>query len=381
MNTESLVQRVQQVIAREAGLLPADYLTELFAQQIADLSAVAAGCGDGFRRVLLIGGGGYIGTIMARHLVDAGYAVRCSDACVYGHGRAVHHLLDEPGYQIAIHDLTRPEGLDALLEGISDVIILAGLVGDPITKKYPEASEAINSEGLSRLLARLAERENLRRCVFISTCSNYGLMPEGERAHESSPLQPLSLYARAKVDIEQKVLALNGKAAFTATVLRFATAFGLSPRMRFDLTVNQFTRDLALGRRLVIFDAHTWRPYCHVQDFATLVRRVIEAPEDRIAFQVFNAGGDDNNSTKASLVDIIRDIVPGAEIEYQDKGPDPRDYRVDFSKVRETLHFTPSWSIRDGVNQIAAAMSAGLFHEDDSLYGNYDLTDYLAGRD
>src|SRR5690606_14975511 len=129
-------------------------------------------------------------------------------------------------------------------------------------------------------------------------------------------------------------LSLRGKVDYSPTVLRFSTAFGLAPRMRFDLTVNEFTRELYLDRELLVFDAHTWRPYCHVGDFSRLIDHVLEAPRDDVAFEVFNAGSDENNHTKQSIVDLITDRLPDRKIAYKANSSDPRNYRVSFAKLR-----------------------------------------------
>src|SRR5262249_18508769 len=159
-----------------------------------------------------------------------------------------------------------------------------------------------NEISVQRCLDALNGR-GLNKVVFISTCSNYGLMKNDELADETSPLLPLSLYAKAKVAAEQHLLGMKGNADFCGVILRFATAFGVASRMRFDLTVNEFTRELFVGATLVVYDAQTWRPYCHVKDFARLIVRVLLFPADRIAYEVFNAGGDGNNHTKQSIVD------------------------------------------------------------------------------
>ena len=153
-------------------------------------------------------------------------------------------------------DLCDPEDMQRALDGITDVILLAGLVGDPITKKYPEASQAINDVGIKNCIDQL-NGLGLEHLVFVSTCSNYGLVEDDQLADEKFELKPLSLYAKSKVAIEQYIIGLNGNVDYTPTVLRFATAFGLSTRMRFDLTVSEFTRELVLGRELLVYDTNT----------------------------------------------------------------------------------------------------------------------------
>ena len=137
--------------------------------------------------------------------------------------------------------------------------------------------------------------------IFISTCSNYGIIEEGSLADEDFELKPLSLYAKSKVSAERFLLAQAGNVDYAATVLRFATAFGLAPRMRFDLTVNEFVKDLYEKGEILVYDADTWRPYCHVNDFARLVRVVLEAPSDAINFEVFNAGGEETTLRSVCL--------------------------------------------------------------------------------
>jgi nucleoside-diphosphate-sugar epimerase len=212
--------------------------------------------------------------------------------------------------------------------------------------------------------------------VFVSTCSNYGLIDSKDLADENFPLSPLSLYAKSKVAAEQRLMANKGKVDYTPTILRFATAFGLAPRMRFDLTVNEFVRDLALGRELLVFDAHTWRPYCHVKDFGRLIQKVIEAPLSKIAFEVFNAGGEANNFTKQGVVDTILALLPDARVRYQEHGSDPRNYRVNFEKVRNTLGFEPEYSVDFGVRELLGVIGEHIFDRADltrNFHGNYEI--------
>jgi nucleoside-diphosphate-sugar epimerase len=331
------------------------------------------------RRVLLVGGAGYIGSVLTDHLLGNGFEVRCFDALLFDNQSTVIPYLAKPGYEFHRGDLVESAQLDAALEGIDDVVLLAGLVGDPITKKFPEAAKHINHEGYFHLLDQLNGR-GLGRVIFLSTCSNYGLIPDDHLADEEHELAPLSTYAEAKVAVERELLSREGAVDYAPTILRFATAFGLSPRMRFDLTISEFARETFIGNELVVFDADTWRPYCHVRDFAELVTRVLRAPSDDVAFEVFNAGGDANNFTKRMIVDAIRAQLPDAKVRFTERGGDPRNYRVDFAKVRERLGFEPAYSVEDGICELIAAMRQGLFARIDSparFFGNYEI-DYPA---
>ena len=325
------------------------------------------------RKILIVGGGGYIGTVVSDHLLTHGYRVRCLDSLIYENQAAVLPLVLRPGYEFFRGDLCDLVGFEASLEGVTDVVLLAGLVGDPVTKAFPGAAERTNNAGHESML-RLLRGKRLNKVVFVSTCSNYGLIKGEQIAGEDFPLNPISLYAKSKVRFENILLDAARSIDFAPTVLRFATAFGLSSRMRFDLTVSEFIRDMYLGQELLVFDADTWRPYCHVRDFAEVIRRVLEAPIDSIAFEVFNAGGDANNYTKQMIVNAILEQLPNAKVRYQKHGSDPRNYRVNFRKIREILHFEPAVTVPEGIRELIAAMQSGLFSDisqPESFYGNW----------
>lgn len=327
------------------------------------------------RKILVIGGAGYVGTVLTDHLLNQNYQVRSLDQFLYQNNQCVLPYLGRKGYESHYGDLCDTHAVLDLLEDVTDVILLAGLVGDPITKKFPEISKRTNEEGIQRLIESLNGR-GLDRLIFVSTCSNYGLIENNQLANEEFELKPLSSYAKAKVAAEKKLLSMRGKTDFSPTVLRFATAFGISPRMRFDLTVSEFTRDLALGKELLVFDAHTWRPYCHVRDFARLIQIVLEAPKQRVENEVFNAGSDINNYTKQMIVDAILEYLPNSRVRYQEHGSDPRNYRVDFHKVREELNFLPQYTVKNGVAELLSAMENRVFEHVDknpNVYGNYSI--------
>lgn len=328
------------------------------------------------RKILIVGGAGYVGTVLTDHFLSVGYKVRCFDNLLYKHGLSIVPTLHHKNYELLHGDITSNAEFELALNGVTDVILLAGLVGDPVTKKYPEISKKVNDEGYDLILRKINGRR-FNKVVFVSTCSNYGLIEGDQIAAEDFPLKPLSLYAESKVRIEEKILNLKDDIDYHPTILRFATAFGLSPRMRFDLTVSEFTRTLALGEELLIYDADTWRPYCHLRDFAELIRRVLEAPVDRIAFEVFNAGGDVNNYTKKMIAEAILKEIPNGDIRYQKHDQDPRNYRVNFSKVRETLFFEPAYTVPDGIRELLTAMKQGLFKDisqPTSYYGNWEVS-------
>jgi len=326
------------------------------------------------RKLLLAGGAGYIGTVISGHFLRRGWQVRCFDQLIYKNESTVWPYLPQPDYEFMPGDLRDRSACARAVADVQDVIILGGLVGDPITQKYPILSEAINVGGVRTLLEAL-RWSGAERVIFISTCSNYGLVEGDVAVDEESPLAPLSLYAKHKVEIEGAILASMG-VSYTPTVLRFATAFGLSPRMRFDLTVNEFVRELYLGNELLVFDAQTWRPYCHVTDFSRALEKVLRASKSEVGFEIFNVGSEDNNYTKQMIVDEVVRNVPGARIRYQEKGKDPRNYRVNFAKIRRILDFVPETSVSAGVAEILTACRKGLFdhvEEQRHFFGNYEV--------
>lgn len=327
------------------------------------------------KHVLLIGGAGYVGTVVTSHFLKKGYKVSVLDNFVYNNQFAIAPYIGDPDYHFYYGDINDDEALRQASWEVTDVIILAGLVGDPITKKYPEASEKINVKGVQNCID-FFNGKGINHLVFISTCSNYGLIKDNELADEEFKLNPLSLYAKAKVANEKYLLDKKGKVDYSGIVLRFATAFGLSPRMRFDLSISEFVRDVFFGQELLVYDEHTWRPYCHVRDFARLLDIVINAGDEEVGFEVFNAGGDMNNFTKKMIVDGILKFIPDGKVRYGEHGSDPRNYKVSFSKVRQILDFEPQFSVTDGISELVNALQIGLYADsmkDKNKYGNYEV--------
>jgi nucleoside-diphosphate-sugar epimerase len=365
MPHEVYLKNLERISFKENSDLPTDWQKAIAAEGRRVLKDVLEPRELSDRLILLVGGGGYIGVPVTTYLLSRGYRVRCQDIFVYGNDEAVGSLLGEPNY----------EDREAALKDVTDVIILAGLVGDPITKKYPSEHQTINEQALNDFIASLDGR-GLNKVIMVSTCSNYGEIPPDTLADENYPLKPLSLYATAKVARERQILAGDNKVDYTATVMRFSTAFGLSARMRFDLTVSEFCRELFTGKDLEVYDADTWRPYCHVRDFARALVRVLEAPRKEVAFQVFNAGGDRNNFTKKMIVEAILRQIPDGRVAYVAGGADKRNYKVDFSKIRSALLFEPAYSVEDGITELLEALREGFFRDYDKHrdhYGNYKL--------
>jgi nucleoside-diphosphate-sugar epimerase len=323
------------------------------------------------RHILVVGGAGYVGNVLVRRLLAAGHAVTVLDRLLFDHGSAIAPLLDEPGLAFRRGDLAVDDDRDAALDGVTDVVLLAALVGDPICRKYPELARRVNDDGSKRLFDALLGR-GIDRFVFTSTCSNYGLRGSDEPATEDSELAPLSLYAETKVEFERHVLSRSDDWDLSPTLLRIATAYGLSPRMRFDLTISEFTRTLAIGDELVVYDPDTWRPYCHVADIARAILTVLEAPADDVRGEVFNVGHSDENYTKRMVVEAVQSHLDGAgRVRYTEGGQDARNYRVSFEKIRARLGFEPQRRVPEAVGRLIEAITAGAFDDAGERPGFY----------
>lgn len=322
------------------------------------------------KKILVTGGAGYIGSVLTRQLLEKGYQVRVLDRLMYG-GEPIIDMFNYPNFEFVKGDVRNREDVEKAVEGMDCVAHLAAIVGDPACAKDPELSNSTNLEG-SKLLYDVANEKGVKRFVFASTCSNYGKMDDPEAyVHEDSALAPVSLYAETKVATEKYLLGQPQTNNCKPTCLRFSTVYGLSLRPRFDLTVNEFTKELVLDRELVVFGEQFWRPYCHVYDLARSVGTVIEADEDKVAFDVFNVGDTSENYQKQMIVDEIVKQVPNAKVKYVTKNEDPRDYRVNFSKIKDKLGFEVMFKVPDGVSQIKEVLEAGfIINPDDNKYKN-----------
>ena len=322
--------------------------------------------------VLVTGGAGYIGSILINRLLQNNFRVVCIDKLRYG-GRSLIGVWNHPSFQLEKIDITNFDDVDKVLDGYDyDAIIhLAAIVGDPACKLEPELAVRTNRDASIHILQKLTQRRN-KRFIFASTCSNYGKMDNsGGFVDEESPLSPISLYAELKVEFEKIILSESGNGNFSPTILRFATVFGTSPRMRFDLTVNEFTKELSLGRELEVFGEQFWRPYCHVRDFSQAILKVLKAPENKVSGEVFNVGETSQNFTKKMLVTEILKQIPDGNVKYIHKDEDPRDYRVSFDKIKKILRFNATKTVPDGIHEVNTSLKFKIIEDpDDERYYN-----------
>ncbi|NOZ28629.1 MAG: NAD(P)-dependent oxidoreductase [Chloroflexi bacterium] len=311
--------------------------------------------------VLVTGGAGYIGSVTVAELLRRGHRVRVVDRLLFG-GESLLGAYNTPYFDFVRGDIRDRGTLSDALDGEVDAVVhLAAIVGDPACASQPEEARQVNYEATLGLVDLCRER-GISRFVFVSTCSNYGISDPSQPATEESPLNPVSLYAETKVGSERYILQAADD-EFRPCILRLATVFGLSPRMRFDLLVNEFTRDALLHRKLVVYGEQFWRPYVHVQDVAEAIVTVLASPTSLIAGQVFNVGSDSENYQKRQLVELVLQQIPGTQVETVPKGDDPRSYRVSFAKIARILGFRPRWRVPDGIAQVKRALEQGVFDD------------------
>jgi nucleoside-diphosphate-sugar epimerase len=321
------------------------------------------------KTTLVTGGSGYIGALLVEELSEAGREVRVLDSLLHGQ-EDIAGEQERAGVEVIRADVRDEEARTSALTDVQEVVHLAAIVGDPACALDPKASDDVNV-GATRALVADANRLGVERLVFASTCSNYGRMVDPNvPITEEGELRPVSLYAEQKVGMEQ--LILNGGAGATKpTCLRFATVYGVGRRMRFDLTVNEFTRDLWADRELEVFGEQFWRPYIHVRDAARAVRTVLDAPEEKVADNVFNAGRSGENYRKLDLVNEIGKQIDRGKVSYVRRDEDPRDYKVSFDKIRGELGFETLMTVPDGIAEIVAALDADAFGDPfDGRYKN-----------
>lgn len=317
------------------------------------------------KNILVTGGAGYVGSGLLRELLLKGYNVTCIDNLLFG-GESLLDIWHNKNFTFYKCDINDSQKLDEvfLKNNFDGVIHLAAIVGDPACKINSDLAIKTNFESSKNLLEK-SKNSEVSKFIFASTCSNYGKMDDPEAyVDENSKLAPVSLYAELKVKFEKYMLGEMKKLdGFSPTSLRFSTVYGLSPRMRFDLTVNEFTKNLALGKELIIFGEQFWRPYCHVKDFSNAFITVLKSEKEKVAYNVFNVGDTDENYTKQMLVNEIKKVLPDSKIKYVKKDDDPRDYRVNCDKIKNELGFKISMTVPDGIREIKRVIHENLIKD------------------
>ena len=317
-------------------------------------------------KVLVTGHNGYIGSVLTDQLLEAGYLVTGLDTCffetcTFGSDPAAVPAIRKDIRDVAARDL---EGFDAVLH-------LAALSNDPLGDLDPDLTFAIN-HAASVSLARAAKEAGVRRYLFASSCSLYGVAGEAALA-EDAPFNPITPYGISKVRAEEGITRLADE-RFSPTFLRNATAYGVSPRFRADIVVNNLAGlGYTTGRVRVESDGTPWRPLVHVEDIGRAFLAVLAAPREVVHNQALNVGRSSENYRVSELADMVRDLIPGSRVEYAaGGGPDPRSYRVDCSKIGELLPgYEPRWTVRAGIAQLYGAFQTHGLSNVDLTGGRY----------
>lgn len=338
--------------------------------------------GDVAETVLVIGGAGYIGSVLVERLLALGYKTRILDMLLYGDA-PIQTFREHPNFELIQGDFRHIDTVVSAVKGADAIVHLGAIVGDSACSIDPDLTIEINLQA-TRTIAEVGKGYGVRRFIFASTCSVYGA--SDEILDEHSSLQPISLYARTKVESEKVLLGL-GDSSFSPTILRFGTIYGFSHRPRFDLVVNLLAAKAMQEGKVGIFGGAQWRPFVHVRDVAEAIVLALLAPPVSVCGEIFNVGSNEQNYQISELGPLIREMIPEAQVVTQPQ-EDNRNYRVRFDKIRNVLGFRPAYTVRDGVREIIDAFASGAIQDYRApccsnaayLNGKQDLTRALAGN-
>ena len=316
------------------------------------------------RHILITGGAGYIGSMLTGKLLRMGYRVTVLDQLLWG-GESLLAYFSDPNFRFARVNVTEPDEARPYFENVGAVVHLAAIVGFPACQQVgPTVARLYNVEAV-KYMYDLADRFGAERFVFASTYSNYGIAAGDHPVDETSPLNPQSLYAETKIEAEQFLLGQGVDARCAPVLLRFATLFGVSPRTRFDLIINQFVLEAMTKGELVIYQRGYHRSFVHVGDTTDGIVLALEAERDKVAGEVFNLGAESGNKSKDEIVELVSQVVPNVAVRYKDLsfGGDMRDIRVRFDKVRDMLGFAPRVTVEQGIREVYDAIRLGLIRD------------------
>lgn len=316
------------------------------------------------KHILITGGAGYIGSILTSELLRQNHQVTILDSLLFG-GESIMPFMSHPNFHFIKTDVTEPRAIRDSIKKDWDkpsaVIHLAGIVGFPACQAVGKQVAWKYNVEATKLAYEQSADLGVERFVFASTYSNYGLSPDGKPVTEESPLNPQSLYAETKIAAEEFLLSQKDSAC-APLLFRFATLYGISPRTRFDLIVNQFVLEAFTKRQLIIYQRGYSRSFVHIRDIVRGIIMGLEAEQSKIRGQVFNLGTDSGNYTKSDIVNLVLKRMPETVVEYKDLtfGGDMRDITVSFEKIKRMLGFETTLDVDDGVREVLFALKSGL---------------------
>lgn len=327
------------------------------------------------RHILMTGGAGYIGSLLTSELLRANYRVTVLDSLLFG-GESLVPFLYHPNFHFIKSDVTEPRAVkDSVKDGWQKpvaIVHLAAIVGFPACQAVGRQVAWRYNVEATKLVFEQAADLGVERFVFASTYSNYGFSPDGKPVTEESSLHPQSLYAETKVASEEFLLGQR-EASCAPLVFRFATLYGLSPRTRFDLIVNQFVLEAFTKRELIIYQRGYSRSFVHIRDVVRGLIMGLEAKRSKICGEVFNLGTDAGNYSKDDIVQLVLKRMPETIVEYKDLtfGGDMRDITVSFAKIKNVLGFETTLDVDDGIRELLFALKAGIIRNPtDERYRN-----------
>lgn len=344
-------------------------------QQVGQITASASAPRPALagRCVLVVGGAGYIGSVLTGALLEAGARVRILDLLVYGHGFAVRPLSGHPRCEVLVADLCDQVVVRNALEGCTDVVQLAALAGEQICNRQPGLAVRVNQRGANRVYDLLRDSD-VEHFVLASTCRVYG-GGDGPAAAEDEVLRPATVYADTKAASEHYVSGLRGEMPVATTVLRLAETYGLSARLRLDLDVARLASALLAGRPVTLEHPDTVRPYCHVDDVVETVMTVLGQPGEAVDGAVLNVGRDDQHFTPRQLVAELASHLEGASVFCGPARPS-RQRRVSFSRLSDHLGVQPRRTVQEHLPELVETLRRGVLdhanaHPD--AYVNHDV--------
>jgi nucleoside-diphosphate-sugar epimerase len=309
------------------------------------------------KKILLFGGAGYVGLVLALQLIKRGFQVAILDNFLYGQKKLCEPLTSLPGFTLIEGDIRDIALVNRACQGCFAAVLLAALVGEKACDRDRVETFEVNYLAPLNVLES-SKLNQLERLIFISTDSCYGAR-ENEPLDEFSNLAPLSLYSELKAKIETEFLKRTQGTSLSLTVLRLATVYGLAPRTRFDLAVNLLTREAVLKGRAKIFSGEQWRPLVHVRDVAKAAELTLTTDADKVMGQIFNVGANEQNVQFKDFVGLLKILNPAAEIQLIPEAPDLRDYYVKFDKISKVLGFKAEVSLLEGMEELKMALLNG----------------------
>lgn len=319
-------------------------------------------------KILVTGGGGYIGSLLVRILLNKGYKVRVLDKLTYGLS-PLSEIINNPNLEIIIEDIRKNQVLKNILKNIDHIIHLAAIVGDPACSIQADVAVETNFIATNNL-ARLAKTNSINKFIFTSTCSVYG-SSNSKLVDEESPTNPLSLYSETKLNAEKQLLSSTDK-YFSPTILRLATAYGLSPRMRFDIVINSLTKKALFDGQISIFGGNQWRPFTHVKETANAIYQILKARSSKTSHKIYNLGFTTENYQIQKIGKLIKKLIPNTKVNTVSRILDNRSYKVSFNKLEDNFKLKNKKNVNNGISEIIQSLKSGqIKNPNDPIYYNY----------